>query len=471
MSELNFDAKKSISMFMSKYNRTTALELGIALCTALLETEFHGAVCPSAIVFENGEIALDKPLDGEITSLSPEALEFSAPELFWRDEREPYADIYSIGVVLYCAMSGGIRPFQPSEGEFELADRAEALRRRMKGEALPKLENAGKKFGAAIMKAVSYEKTDRFSTMAEFLAELESCPVLPCSYEGFTPAALIAEDMVLAKALDEELGTNSVEEAIAREKAQKEYKVTKDFEKTIKAEIKAEKKIEEEPKKKKKRGFFVFATVAVLAIVAVAGIAIGTFGGDDGTASVTPAIDVTPTVDATPEVTATPDVAETPEVEDEPPVETLEPLPTPTATHVVDGKYTMVLENVSWQQATENAKGFGGTLATVSSQAELDQITAMAEELGVEYVWLGASRGDDGTMQWQSGDTVDFYAWGTGEPSYTDGYDGTAEDYLLLWEVYFSGNNGWVYNDSRNDIYSYSPSIFGGKIAYVYEIG
>ena len=102
---------------------------------------------------------------------------------------------------------------------------------------------------------------------------------------------------------------------------------------------------------------------------------------------------------------------------------------------------------------------------------ELDAIIDMAEQLGVQYVWLGAKRNaDTGEMEWVTGEDIDFYVWDLNEPSYKDAYDGTAEDYLLLWKVSFGDHSGWKYNDSRPDLYGYSPKIFGGKIAYICEM-
>ena len=45
-----------------------------------------------------------------------------------------------------------------------------------------------------------------------------------------------------------------------------------------------------------------------------------------------------------------------------------------------------------------------------------------------------------------------------------DSYDGVYEDYVMLWN-----NNGWFYNDSRNDPVADYPGAYSGKIAYVCE--
>ena len=60
-----------------------------------------------------------------------------------------------------------------------------------------------------------------------------------------------------------------------------------------------------------------------------------------------------------------------------------------------------------------------------------------------------------------TGESVDYYVWGSGEPSVTDS-DGTPEDYVLLWHT----DSGWIYNDCRNDPAAAYPSVYGGKLAY-----
>lgn len=81
----------------------------------------------------------------------------------------------------------------------------------------------------------------------------------------------------------------------------------------------------------------------------------------------------------------------------------------------------------------------------ISSAEELAEITALAEEAGAKFVWIGLHR-EAGELKWVTGESVDYYVWGSGEPSVTDS-DGTPEDYVLLWHT----DSGWIYNDCRND--------------------
>ncbi len=126
--------------------------------------------------------------------------------------------------------------------------------------------------------------------------------------------------------------------------------------------------------------------------------------------------------------------------------------------------YQFFTEDVSWTQAQQKCAELGGHLAVVSSVEELNTIVALAQTHGIEKVWLGCHR-ENGELKWENNETVDFYAWGRGEPSQYDSGDNVAEDYLLLW--YFNG--AWVYNDSRNDPVKDYPAMYSGKIGYVCE--
>ncbi len=126
--------------------------------------------------------------------------------------------------------------------------------------------------------------------------------------------------------------------------------------------------------------------------------------------------------------------------------------------------YEAVRADVGWLQAQQEAQARGGYLVTINSQEELDQVIALAEEAGFDRVWIGAHRVDN-NLYWESGEDVTFYFWDQGEPSFTDSGDGTAEDYLMLW------NHGgvWCYNDSRENPLTDFYGMYGGRIGYVVE--
>ena len=126
--------------------------------------------------------------------------------------------------------------------------------------------------------------------------------------------------------------------------------------------------------------------------------------------------------------------------------------------------YQFFKEDKNWTEAQQACKDKGGYLAVVRNEEELRKVVALAQQNGVEKVWLGCHR-ENGELVWENGETVTFYAWGQGEPSQYDSGDKVAEDYLLLWHF----NGAWVYNDSRNDPVKDYPGMYSGQIGYVCE--
>lgn len=148
----------------------------------------------------------------------------------------------------------------------------------------------------------------------------------------------------------------------------------------------------------------------------------------------------------------------------EPPAETPEPTPSPEP--VKESTYQLFMEDVSWTEARDKCIEMGGYLVVINDEAELEKVKDLAVAGGLERIWIGCHRINN-TLVWENGETVDFYPapWGQEghEPSYKD-TDGTAEDYLMLWN-----NNGWSYNDSRNDPAADYPQFYSGTIGYICE--
>ena len=126
--------------------------------------------------------------------------------------------------------------------------------------------------------------------------------------------------------------------------------------------------------------------------------------------------------------------------------------------------YEAIRADVSWLEAQQAAIDRGGKLVTINSAEELQQVIDLAVQAGIDRVWIGCHR-VNGDLVWESGETVDFYQWDNGEPSYTDGGDGAVEDYVMLWKL----NGRWVYNDSRENPLTNFYGMYGGRIGYVVE--
>jgi hypothetical protein len=99
-------------------------------------------------------------------------------------------------------------------------------------------------------------------------------------------------------------------------------------------------------------------------------------------------------------------------------------------------RYEIFMEDVSWEAANRRCLEMGGHLATITSQAENDEIVKLAETTSATYVWLGGytSYDDYGNVfaHWITGENFGYSAWMADEPSRVD-KDGTPEWYLMLW--------------------------------------
>lgn len=126
--------------------------------------------------------------------------------------------------------------------------------------------------------------------------------------------------------------------------------------------------------------------------------------------------------------------------------------------------YRFVVEDVSWTQARDRCSQMGGHLVNISGEAELAEVIALAEENGIEKLWIGCHR-ENAQLIWENDEQVTYYKWGRGEPSGYDSGDRVTEDFVLLWKF----NGEWVYNDSRDDPVRDYPDMYSGQIGYVCE--
>ena len=149
-----------------------------------------------------------------------------------------------------------------------------------------------------------------------------------------------------------------------------------------------------------------------------------------------------------------------------------EPTPEPTPEPPPPHRYEIVRANVSWVGAQDQCLSKGGYLAVINSREEFDRITALADEQGIEFLWIGSHRDvNSNTLVWERDEPVDpsvdlsnnrMALWARGEPSYIDG-DGSNEDYIGLW----NHDGGWSYWDCRNDLHNLWWGL--NRIAFVCE--
>lgn len=167
-----YDPSKALGDKITELDRKSLCELCSALCAQLKARAgfdgYCGGIYPSNIsVGDDGNVAIG---EGRRKDFSTEEVKFTAPELFWKGESSAAADVYSLGMLLYFACSGGKMPFDEDS-----ADAATAQQRRMNGERFRAPKAAGRRLGEIIEKATSFRVEDRYKNPDEMKAMVDSC--------------------------------------------------------------------------------------------------------------------------------------------------------------------------------------------------------------------------------------------------------------------------------------------------------
>lgn len=571
-----FDPQQVLGDKITQFSRRELCAFGARLCAQILEDagpgNYRGGVFPENIgLDEEGNIAIGPAKTGDWEG---QEAEFIAPELFWDGQASPAADVYAVGMLLYYAVSGGTLPFEEEDPE-------NARTIRLNGESFSVPQTAGRRLGEIIVRSTAFKTADRYKSVGEIKAMLDSCvdnPYLdgrpssemlfnkdeeqlsdverlmvsiiekssqedepapaeenaseveesapaeestpeaeasapaeegtpvseePAAAEETVPAEESAAESE-AEPAEEEPAPETAEEtepetavppvidipeaflpAEEAEPAEEEPAPTEEApeekpapelpvvqlreEKNPELEpvvpkrpitpavqygksMERERKIAEKVRRRRRRP--VVFVMMLCALLIIAAITVNAINNDKEQAQNPPA-----EASKTPEVVVNPPeqlpAEESPApVESEAPAEPEQPK---------ESTYQLFIEDVSWIEARDRCVEKGGHLVVISDDEELQKVIDLAKSYGVNMLWVGCHR-VDGTLVWETDDQVSVYPWGAGEPSYMDSYDGVYEDYVMLWN-----NNGWVYNDSRNDPVADYPGAYSGKIAYVCE--
>lgn len=571
--KIQFDPQQALGDKITQFSRRELCTFGSKLCTQILEDagpgNYRGGVFPENISLdEEGNIAIGPAKTGDWEG---QEAEFIAPELFWHGQASPAADVYAVGMLLYYAVSGGTLPFAEQGPE-----KARAIR--MSGESFKVPQSAGRRLGEIIAKAAAFKTADRYKSVGEIKAMLDSCADNPYLDGGPSSELLFNKDAeqlsdverlmvsIIEKSGQEDEPVPAAEPAPAEENAPdaeepvpaeeaapeeepaaesdaepkdeepilvipdeavpetagppvidipEAFLPTEDAERA-EAEAPAEEPEnpgeapEEEPAKapeaapeerpapelpvvqlreeknpelepvvpkrpitpavqygksmererkiaekvKRRRRRPVVFVMMLCALLIIAAITVNAINNDKEQAQNPPA-----EASKTPEVVVNPP-EQLPTEESEAPVESEAPA---EPEQPKESSYQLFIEDVSWTEARDRCVEKGGHLVVISDEAELQKVIDLAKSYGVNMLWIGCHR-VDGTLVWETDDQVSVYPWDAGEPSYMDSYDGVYEDYVMLWN-----NNGWFYNDSRNDPVADYPGAYSGKVAYVCE--
>lgn len=183
MTETGYDPAAAITEKLKEMTADEAVKMTRELCAQLDgdAEQLHGNIWPENIRIDwEGKAVLGEPSDAPANRREAEQVEYMAPEFFWDNEGSAASDVYSLGLLLYAACSGGYLPFQPTGGALTPKDRSGALRKRMKGEPIEPPTGVTPALADVIRKALAYEPEARYISAAAFLRALgETDEALP----------------------------------------------------------------------------------------------------------------------------------------------------------------------------------------------------------------------------------------------------------------------------------------------------
>ncbi len=218
--------------------------------------------------------------------------------------------------------------------------------------------------------------------------------------------------------------------------------------------IEREKKIAQEVKKRQRRPMvLVLVMCALLIVIAIIANAVMkdfdqgyTHPSEAPVSSTSPENNPMPTTQSTPQIQQTP----APVVQG-----SREP---------GQSSFEVYVEDISWEAARDKCAQMGGRLAVINDREEYDRVMEAVKNTKANKLWIGCYK-YDGAIVWLDGEASSYYPWAQNEPSGYDSYDGSPEDYIMLWRY----DEGWLYNDSRNDPAADYPQWYSGTIGYVCE--
>ena len=167
-------------------SRNDIIRLGIDICSALelcrKNNVIHRDIKPENIFvskngrFKLGDFGIAKNIDKTTSELTKTGTyTYMAPEVYKGAPYGASVDIYSLGIVLYNYTNNGRSPFiSATQSSVLPAEKAEALLRRMKGEALPAPANADEALSRVILKDCAYLPRDRYLTPTDMRRDLEA---------------------------------------------------------------------------------------------------------------------------------------------------------------------------------------------------------------------------------------------------------------------------------------------------------
>ena len=169
MKKYEFDPAQAVGTALLGYDREQLCRFIIKLCERVKGDVgagvYRGGIYPENIsLSDEGELAIGA---ANKMDWAGQELEFLPPEQYWNGRLSPASDVYSIGMLMYYALNGGKLPFAEECRDAQL--------RRMGGQAFDVPAAAGRRLGDIIRKATQFKPADRYQSMDELRALVESC--------------------------------------------------------------------------------------------------------------------------------------------------------------------------------------------------------------------------------------------------------------------------------------------------------
>ncbi len=175
MTDTEMNPAASLAGYLCQTTPEQAVKAAMELCEQLPGDPegFHGGVWPGNVTLDgDGKAVLGMPMSTPAAQRPANQVEYLAPEFFWDGSTSAAADVFSVGLMIYAGCSKGFLPFQPAKDDLSNQERASALRRRMKGEAIPAPEGVSEDLKKVLEKALAYKPEDRYITAKEMLFAL-----------------------------------------------------------------------------------------------------------------------------------------------------------------------------------------------------------------------------------------------------------------------------------------------------------
>lgn len=125
------------------------------------------------------------------------------------------------------------------------------------------------------------------------------------------------------------------------------------------------------------------------------------------------------------------------------------------------GRYEIIDESMTWQEASEYCKARGGRLVTIETQEEMDFIASQLVNAKSNCYWIGLYYdGEAGAWRYEDGTEAQYFNWAPNEPN----NDRNDESYVHLFGKRYTGGKGikeiGQWNDADSDGAGYANRFY-----------